>query len=747
MTAAEKIAHLREQLHHHNRLYYQEAVPEISDASYDELFQQLKKLEEENPELDDANSPTKRVGGAPLPHFSQQQHLVPMLSIEDIHELKATEIAPPAPDEELSLFSEPEAPTLRASAARLGDWFSRLQRNLQQEAPNITIEPKIDGVAVSILYRDGELIYAATRGDGTTGDDITANVRTISSIPLKLPPEAPSLFEVRGEVFMKDLDFARLNEQRDEAGEAAFVNSRNATAGTLKQLDPKLVAARPLDCIFHSFGKVEPRPFDTMEDFHQMLPALGFRATHWLRTADSEDKLLDLIADLNLARHSFPYATDGAVIKVNDITLHHELGATARFPRWACAYKFLPEQKETLLKAITIQVGRTGVLTPVAELEPVFVSRTTVSRATLHNEEEIQRKDIRIGDTVVVEKAGEIIPAIERVVLEKRPATSVPFSLPDHVNHQCPSCRGPIEKPEGFVAWRCVNFACPAQAVTRITHFGSRKALDLDGLGEAVARKLVETELATSPLDLFQLALADLANLMLDPAKSAAGDTISKQRRFGEKRAQTLLDSLQKARAEQPLNRWIYAMGVPHIGESSAKELSRLHQSLADLPHSKILRALADLPDYEALPISKRKKEHHPELAPLAIDDSLGPVAAKELVTYLTSEAGQQVLTTLQALDINPQSHNYRPEAPTVETSDSAIAGKTFVITGTLSQPRDHFKDLIEAAGGKITGSVSKSTDYLLAGEKAGSKLTKAESLAIPILSEDSLQELLATSA
>ena len=625
---------------------------------------------------------------------------------------------------------------------------------------------------MSILYRDHQLEYATTRGDGTTGDDITANIRTIGSIPLTLPPEAPALLEVRGEVFMNDEDFAQLNEQRDEAGEAAFVNSRNATAGTLKQLDPALVAKRPLDCIFHSFGTVEPRPFDTMADFHRLLPTWGFRATKWLHQASTSDELLEAVAELNNDRHDFPYATDGAVVKVNAIDLHAELGATSRFPRWACAYKFLPEQKETILKAITIQVGRTGVLTPVAELDPVFVSRTTVSRATLHNEEEIQRKDIRIGDTVVVEKAGEIIPAIERVVLEKRKPNSVPFSLPEHVNHQCPSCHAPIEKPEGFVAWRCVNFACPAQAVTSIKHFGGRKALDLDGLGEAVAQKLVETGLAPTALDLFDLTLDDLANLMLDPAKNAEGEAASKERRFGEKRAQTLLDSLQKARQEMPLNRWLFAMGIPHIGESTAKELARLHETFTALAESKILPAIAEAAALEEQQkqISPRNKANPPadetekaarqeqysalksqietlraQNSDLNITPDLGPVAAQSLLSYLKSEAGQFVLQRLQELEINPQSSNYAPTGPESLPSavDSPIVGKTFVITGTLSQSRDHFKDLIEAQGGKVSGSISKKTDFLLAGEKAGSKLTKAESLGVAILSEEKLQELL----
>jgi len=764
VTPTERIAQLREQLNHHNRLYYNEATPEISDAAYDELFHELKGLELEHPELDDPNSPTKRVGGTPLEHFSQVEHLVPMLSIEDVHELKAAELpAAPSPPAEDLFATTPEADPY-ASYERLADWATRLEK--ARPGTTLSIEPKIDGVAVSILYRDRQLVYAATRGDGATGDDITANIRTISSIPLTLPSEAPALFEVRGEVFMNDSDFAQLNEQRVEAGEAAFVNSRNATAGTLKQLDSKLVASRPLDCIFHSFGSIDEPPFGSMEEFHQLLPSYGFRATKWLKKANSQAELLHAVHQLNSDRHGFAYATDGAVIKVNDIALHSELGSTSRFPRWACAFKYLPEQKETVIKDITIQVGRTGVLTPVAELEPVFVSRTTVSRATLHNEEEIQRKDIRIGDTVVVEKAGEIIPAVERVIQEKRPSHSTPFSLPQHINHQCPSCQGPIEKPEGFVAWRCTNFACPAQAVTSIKHFGSRKALDLDGLGEAVAQKLVETKRTSTPLDLFKLELSDLANLMLDPAKSADGEVTSKERRFGEKRAQSLLDSLQRARTEMPLNRWIYAMGIPHIGESTAKETARLHDKLTAVPTSTILAHVCAIAEREEEQknISPRNKSNPPtsdaekaerqarydelkgqilalraEIDEFNVTPDLGPVGAKSILTFFSSEAGQHVLAQLKELSIDPQSNNYQPTLPeaSADSENSAIAGKTFVITGTLSESRDHFKQLIEQKGGKVSGSISKKTDYLLAGEKSGSKLAKAETLGVQILNED----------
>jgi len=585
MPNAERMKELCVELHRHNQLYYNEARPEISDAGYDTLFSELKALEAKHPELADPNSPSQRVGAPPLEHFSQIAHRVPMLSIEDIHELKEV---PESSSEDLFDLAEKSG---YPSAAPLAEWFQKLEKAL---APGtaLTIEPKIDGVAVSILYQDRQLVYAATRGDGTTGDEITANIRTIKSIPLTLPETAPALLEIRGEVFMNDAEFARLNEQREEAGEAVFVNSRNATAGTLKQLDSRLVAKRPLDCIFHSFGEIEPRPFTLVSEFHETITRWGFKASSWLKQAHKEDELLEAVRILNDERHNFPYATDGAVVKVDEISLHEQLGSTSRFPRWACAFKFIPEQKETLLKAITIQVGRTGVLTPVAELEPVFVSRTTVSRATLHNEEEIQRKDIRIGDTVVVEKAGEIIPAIERVIFEKRPSDAKPYSLPEAVNFQCPSCGGPIEKPEGFVAWRCANFACPAQAVTAITHFGSRKALDLDGLGEAVAQKLVAHNLVSTPLDLFKLEEDTLANLMLDPAKSAQGKAVSKERRFGEKRAHTLLSSLERAQKESPLHRWIFAMGIPHIGESTAKELSRLHENLEALITSPLILQL-----------------------------------------------------------------------------------------------------------------------------------------------------------
>ena len=707
-----RIAELRTELNRHNQLYYQDAQPEISDAEYDRLFRELEDLEKANPDLHDPNSPTQRVGGAPLDAFEQRAHLLPMLSIDD-------------------LFTDEE----------VGEFFKRLQKGLGLDKIPLTVEPKIDGVACSLVYRDGSLEYALTRGDGTRGDNISQNVRTIRNIPLNLE-NAPPLLEVRGEIFMPSDGFAKLNIQRDEDGLDTFANPRNATAGTLKSLDPKVVASRPLAFLAHGLGANEETDMENEDDFRKLLECFQIPRNSPVWYVSTLDEVLAAIRELDVKRHDLGHGTDGAVIKVLDFDQRETLGFTSRAPRWAAAFKYPPEQKETLLKEITIQVGRTGVLTPVAELEPVFVSGTTVSRATLHNQEEIERKDVRIGDTVIVERAGEIIPSVVSVVVAKRPANTPAYHLPEALNHQCPSCRGPIEKPDGFVAWRCVNFECPAQAVTSITHFAGRKALDLDGLGESVAIKLVESKLASSPLDLFSLSVEDLANLLLDPAKSSDGLTQSKERRFGKKRATTLINSLTKAREEMPLNRWLFAMGISQIGESAARELSRLHEKLSDLPESAIVSDLADLPDFEELSKSKRKKENHPRLQQFKIDDNLGPVAAQHLRTFFQSEAGKTVLAKLTEIGIDPKSDNFAPD-PVAATEGLPLVGKTFVITGTLSAPRPEFKKIIEANGGKVSGSVSSKTDFLLSGEGGGSKQTKAESLGVPVIDEVALDEML----
>ena len=707
-----RIAELRAELNRHNQLYYQDAQPEVSDAEYDRLFRELEDLEKANPELHDPNSPTHRVGGAPLDSFEQRTHLLPMLSIDD-------------------LFSEEE----------VAEFFKRLQKGLNLEEIALTVEPKIDGVACSLVYRDGSLDYALTRGDGNRGDDISQNVRTIRNIPLNLK-NAPPLLEVRGEIFMPSEGFAKLNTQRDEAGLDTFANPRNATAGTLKSLDPKVVASRPLAFLAHGLGANEGSDMANEDDFRKLLDKFQIPRNSPIWYVRTLEETLTAIRELDDKRHNLGHGTDGAVIKLLNFEQREIVGFTSRAPRWASAFKYPPEQKETLLKDITIQVGRTGVLTPVAELEPVFVSGTTVSRATLHNQEEIERKDVRIGDTVIVEKAGEIIPSVVSVVVSKRPENTPPFHLPTALNHKCPSCDGPIEKPDRFVAWRCVNFECPAQAVTSITHFAGRKALDLDGLGESVAIKLVETKLAASPLDLFSLSLDKLANLLLDPAKSSDGLTKSKERRFGEKRANTLIKSLVKAREEMPLSRWLFAMGISQIGESAARELSRLHEKLGDLPESEIVADLSDLPDFSELSKSKRKKENHPRLKQYQIDDNLGPVAAQHLLTFFRSKAGKTVLAKLRELGIDPKSDNFAPN-PATTTKELRFTGKTFVITGTLSAPRQEFKELIEGNGGKVSGSISSKTNFLLSGEGGGSKRTKAESLGIPVIDEIEIKKML----
>lgn len=723
-NAETRIRQLRAELERHNRLYYEDATPEITDAEYDKLFRELEELEKANPELADPNSPTQRVGGSPLEGFESVTHLIPMLSIDDV-------------------FDEGE----------LEEVFRRIQKGLSTDKVSVTVEPKIDGVAVSLVYRNGKLDYAATRGDGTTGDDVTANIRTIRSLPLVLGNDAPELLEVRGEVYMPNAEFARLNQEREEEGLPTFANPRNLTAGTLKQLDPKAVAARPLAVMAHGLGAHEGVTFEREEDFHQLLDRYDIPRNKPIWSCDTFAETLAAVRELDTLRHDFPYLTDGAVLKVASFASRETLGTTSRAPRWAAAFKYPPEQKHTLLRDITVQVGRTGILTPVAELEPVHLSGTTVSRATLHNESFIHERDIRLGDTVLTHKAGEIIPEIIKVDTDKRPADSTPFSLYDHLSGICPACSAPIERRENLVkrdgeeytvvTYWCNSFTCPAQAVTRIKHFAQRKALDLDGIGESVAIKLVETELAKSPLDLFSLTQEALADLLLDPAKLQSGGD-SKPRRFGEDRAAKVIASLENARNNQPLSRWIFAMGIPHVGESTSKELARLHQSLNEIAGSQLLRDLAQLPDWDEVPKSKRKKENHPGLSPYQIDDSLGPVAAQSLITFFNSEAGQRILGQLNEYNIAPTSNSYLPKPEEAAASGGApLVGKTFVITGSLSKGRDEFKTIIESHGGKVTGSISKKTDYLLAGEGGGSKRDKAAKLEVPIISEEDFEALL----
>jgi DNA ligase (NAD+) len=724
-----EIARLIAEIEHHNRLYYTDAAPEISDAEYDALYRRLETLESDYPLFANPNSPTRRVGGAPSEGFEQIRHPVPMLSIDDLFEV---------PSDELDRI-EAKTGTRPPKEQELVEFFRRLQKGLGTERVPVTIEPKIDGVAVSLMYREGRLDYAATRGDGTTGDVITANVRTIQSIPLTLPASAgaPSVLEVRGEIFMPNVAFAKMNEERDEAGLPVFANPRNATAGTLKLLDPREVAARPLDFIAHGFGMVEGGEIGSILEFHALLDRAGIRKNVPLWRAETIDELLAAVRRLDLERHSLPYGTDGAVIKVIDRDAQQQLGFTSRAPRWAAAYKYPPEQKETTLLDITVQVGRTGKLTPVAELEPVLVSGTTVRRATLHNESFILEKGIGIGDTVLIQKAGEIIPEVIKVVAKH--GEGPPFSMHHHLGGVCPVCSGPIERREtesGSKAERrvvvthfCVNFECPAQVASRVRQFVSRKALDIEGIGSIVAEKLVERGLIRSPLDLFEIPESTLATLNLGTDESP--------RIFGEKNAAKIVQARERAAKALPLARWLFAMGISQVGESAARELSRLHRSFTELAESPVLAELRTLKTGES-------KEKNTFLAPYEIASEVGPIVAASVLSFFQSSAGRSVLERLHSLGIDPQSDNHAPK-PSESTggADKPLSGKTFVITGSLSAPRDDIAARILAAGGKVSGSVSKNTDYLLAGEGGGSKRDKAETLGITIISEADLEQLL----
>jgi DNA ligase (NAD+) len=523
--------------------------------------------------------------------------------------------------------------------------------------------------------------------------------------------------------------------------------------------------------IVHGFGVIEGANTElpsTMTGLFDLIPKLGFRRPDLIRTVSTLEETIAAVRDLDITRHQLPFDTDGAVIKLDDRASQTQLGSTSKAPRWAIAFKYPPEEKATLLKTITIQVGRTGVLTPVAELEPVFVSGTTVSRATLHNEDEIRRKDIRIGDTVVIQKAGEIIPAVLRFLPEKRPSDSVPFSLFDYVGGQCPSCGAPIRQEEGFVAWRCFNFECPAQAVNKIKQFCSRKALDIDAAGTAVAEAVIDKGLARTALDLFTLDVETLGPLNLG--------TEDEPRRYGEKNAAKMIESLARSKTA-PLNKWLFALGIPSVGESAALEFSRLHKTLTDIPNSPILTPVVKAAQLEAQQkeISPRSKTNPPKddiekasrqrhydslkddiaaqrhsIEKFAVSPDAGPVASASLLDYFESEVGQKTLNRLLDLGISPQSTNFAPTAVEASASQDGsplpFAGTTWVITGTLSQSRDHFQELIQKNGGKVSGSISKNTTYLLAGEKAGSKLTKAESLGVRVLDESAFNALIAAS-
>jgi DNA ligase (NAD+) len=695
------------EIRRHDQLYYVQARPAISDQEYDRLYRQLLDLEEQFPQLQTADSPTQRVGGQPVKSFHPEKHREAMYSLDNTY-----------------------------SQAEVRNFVARLQKLLPDERLTWIVEPKVDGLAVNLRYEHGALAVGATRGDGTTGDNITSNLKTIRSVPLKLrqpvPHSLPAVLEVRGEVFMTREGFKKLNADRAAAGLETFANPRNAAAGSLKQLDPRIVAKRPLDAVFYGIGYVEGDAGPKRHDqWLRWLGEAGFKTPEKIWTCKSEDDLIAAIDDLDKIRHDFRYETDGAVIKLNDLASRQKVGFTAKAPRWAIAYKYAPEQAHTRLNGITIQVGRTGVLTPVAELQPVFLSGSTISRATLHNEDEIKRKDIRIGDTVIIEKAGEVIPAVVGVVLSQRPPDAAPFDFLAHLGGKCPVCGQPVRRDPQFAAWRCENIHCPAQTTRRIEFFTARGALDIESVGGTVADKLVERKWVREPLDLFNLTVEKLAELNLGTEEAP--------RVFGRKNAEKAIHAIHRARAA-PLGRWLFALAIPEIGKTTAGQLASFHDTIEEVAESPFLKDVI---------VYHEKKQEESEVAArrlleagfaarsksekeTGIVTEVGPVAARSVLAYFASTEGRSVLRRMKELGLHPQSQ--KREA---RKAGGVFAGKTFVLTGTLpSMTREEAAARIEALGGKVTSSVSKNSDYVLAGSDAGSKLEKAQSLGVAIIDE-----------
>ncbi|HEY3863363.1 MAG TPA: NAD-dependent DNA ligase LigA [Verrucomicrobiae bacterium] len=711
MTVAQaKARHdeLAAEIRRHDHLYYVQSRPAISDQEYDRLYRELSDLEKEFPELAAPDSPTQRLGEQPLKAFVPAAHLRPMLSLDNTY-----------------------------SQAEVRSFLTRAQKLLPAHTLSWTVEPKIDGLAINLRYENGRLSLGATRGDGTTGDNITANLKTIRSLPLRLSRhDVPRVMEVRGEVYMTVAGFRKLNAERVAAGEEAFANPRNSAAGSLKQLDPRTVAKRPLDMVLYGLGEVSGSGAPKCQhDLLAWLRELGFKTPEKSWLCHSEAELLAAIDALDKLRHSFPYETDGAVVKLNDFALREQAGYTSKAPRWAIAYKFAAEQACTRLNGITIQVGRTGVLTPVAELEPVFLAGSTIARATLHNEDEIKRKDIRIGDTVTIEKAGEVIPAVVGVVLERRPKDAQPFDFFQHLQRKCPVCGQPVRRDPDFAAWRCENIHCPAQATRRLEFFTARGALDIESVGGIVADKLVERGLVREPLDLFTLTAEPLAALNLGDDEAP--------RVFGSKNAAKAVNAIKRARTA-PLSRWLFGLAIPEIGKTTAGQLAAFHDSIEEAARSPLLRdvlAYHDKSDPARREEAARRmleagfatKSQRKNPAEGGIVTEIGPVAARSVLDFFSSDEGQKILRRMEELNIHPRS-----QKAAVPKAGLPFSGKTFVLTGTLpTMTREEAGARIEALGGKVTGSVSGNTNYVLAGAEAGSKLDKATELGVEVIDEE----------
>jgi DNA ligase (NAD+) len=666
-AAAQRIQTLRREINYHNRQYYVFDDPKIPDIAYDRLLRELQRLESEYPQLITPDSPTQRVGDKPLEGFEEVVHRLPMLSLDNA-------------------FGE----------AEMGEFQRRILDRLKQEteqAIDYLAEPKLDGLAVSLRYHQGRLVQGATRGDGSRGEDVTSNVRTIKAIPLTLQGDDwPEVLEVRGEVFMPHEGFEALNERAREQGEKGFVNPRNAAAGSLRQLDPRLTAQRPLSFYAYGLGEVVPGPIAERQSasIHR-LRQWGLPISPLHEVVSGVEGCIDYFRRLAQKRDTLPYDIDGVVFKVDDLALQQQLGFVSRAPRWAIAYKFPAQEEMTQVETIEFQVGRTGAITPVARLTPVFVGGVTVSNATLHNMDEVMRKDVRRGDTVIVRRAGDVIPEVVSVVMSRRKAGARRIKLPT----ACPVCGSDIIKPEGEAVARCgAGLYCPAQRKQALKHFASRKAMDIEGLGDKLVDQLVDQGLVNTPADLFNLTL----------------DQLSALERMAEKSAQNLLNALEKSKSTT-LDRFLFALGIREVGEATARSLSTQFTTLDTIEEADE-ESLQETPD-------------------------VGPIVAAHIHAFFRQSHNREVIEQLLGKGIH---------WPVVEGEpgvDQPLSGKTVVITGTLSRSRDEIKQMLQRLGAKVTGSVSKKTDYLLAGDASGSKLAKAQKLGVSILDEAALQDML----
>ncbi|MDI6810184.1 MAG: NAD-dependent DNA ligase LigA [archaeon] len=660
------IQDLREKIHYHNYRYYVLNEPEISDAEYDRLFQELEELERTYPDLITADSPTQRVGAEPLEEFGTYEHSIPLLSLNSV-----------TAEEEVKDFDD------------------RVRRMLGGAEIEYVVEPKIDGLAIELIYEDGSFVVGSTRGDGYTGENITQNLKTIKTIPLRIFADdaAPPLLEVRGEVFIPLSKFKELNEELGEKGEKMFANPRNAAAGSVRQLDPRVTASRPLDFFAYGVGRTEGKEFSTQWEVLDYLRRIGFKVNPLIRRFETIEKVITYHKEVEEKRDDLDYEIDGVVVKVNSIAQQGSLGAISRSPRWALAYKFPAREEFTKVNDILVQVGRTGALTPVAVLEPVQIAGVTVSRATLHNEDELRKKDVRIGDTVVVERAGDVIPEVVSVIKSKRTGVEKEFRMPE----RCPVCGADVLK-EGPIV-RCIGVSCSAQLKERIRHFASLRALNIEGLGEKIIEQLVDSKMVSDAADLFFLTKHDLLKL----------------ERMGEKSAQNILNAVEKSK-HTTFSRLLHALGIRHVGEHTASLLADNFNDMEELRNAR----------YEDL-------IRVPEI---------GPEVAKSILLFFEQESTKELLAKLERANVEYE----KRELEAAEGMKRILAGKTFVFTGRISLPREEAKNMVERLGGRVASSVSRKTDYVVAGEEAGSKLDKAKELGVKIIDENEFKEMVGQS-